>query len=280
MNIITNHPMGKETTFKCGGKARWFAVVQDLNSFANILKLHCDKPYYILGNGSKTLCSDKGFDGLVISTKNLNNISLDNDLVVCECGVNLFSLNYFLAENSLKGLEWSQGIPASVGGAVNMNAGAFEFSIGQFVEKVEVFEKNERKILDKSEISFAYRYSSLKNIPIFRVWFKFEKGDKKEILERQSYYLNKKTTTQPMEFGSAGSIFKRNGEIIPAKIIDNLGLKGVRIGGAEISEKHCGFIVNKKNASATDVINLIKLIKTKVKNETGIEFEEEIIIME
>ena len=277
---MSNHPMGKETTFKCGGKARWFVEVQDLLTFANLLKLHTDKPYYILGNGSKTLCSDKGFDGLVISTKKLNKIEFDNDLVVCECGVNLFALNHFLAENSLKGLEWSQGIPASVGGAVIMNAGSFEFSVGQFVEKVEIFDNDTTKILDKSQLNFSYRNSSLKGVPVFRVWFKFEKGDKQEILNLQSYYLNKKTSTQPMDFGSAGSIFKRQGDIIPVKIIDKMGLKGVRIGGAEISEKHCGFIINKNNATATDIISLINLVKSKVKDATGIEFEEEIIIME
>lgn len=280
MNIISNYPMAKETTFKCGGIAKWFVEVQDLTSFANILKLHTNKLYYILGNGSKTLCNDKGYNGLVISTKKLNNICLENGLVVCECGVNLFALNHFLAENCLKGLEWSQGIPASVGGAVNMNAGSFEYSVGQFVEKVEVFENGECKILNKNQINFGYRFSSLKNIPIFRVWFKFEKGEKSEILDLQNYYFNKKTTSQPMEFGSAGSIFKRKGDIIPAKIIDKLGLKGVKIGGAEISYKHCGFIVNKNNATASDVINLINLIKTTIKNKTGIELEEEIIIME
>lgn len=278
MKIQTNYPLAKETTFKCGGKAKFYVEVENLAEFFNILKFHTGK-LYILGGGSKTLCVDDGFDGLVISTKKLNSIQFDGDLVMCECGAKLADLNAFCVKNNLTGLEFSMGIPASVGGAVCMNAGSFGGEIGNFVQKVEVFENFAPKILHHSELKFAYRFSSLKNKHISKIWFKLAKAKKCDIIRLQEFYLDKKTSTQPVCVGSAGSIFKRQGDVIPSKIIDNLGLKGRKIGGAEVSAMHSGFIINSGGATATDVINLIDVIKEKVKLECGITLEEEVIIL-
>lgn len=148
MEIISGYPMANATTFKCGGTAKWFACPADLFEFASLLNLHQGKKFFILGNGSNTLCPDEGYDGLVICTKDLNEIEIENDLVVCESGVDLFKLNSFLAENNLSGLEWSYGIPGTIGGAVVMNSGAFGSCMSEYIDKVEIFVKNLTKTLN------------------------------------------------------------------------------------------------------------------------------------
>ncbi|MDD3232055.1 MAG: UDP-N-acetylmuramate dehydrogenase [Clostridia bacterium] len=279
MNIISSFPMSKVTSFKCGGLAKWFVCPDDLKDFESILKLHNGKKFYILGNGSNTLCPDDGYDGLVISTSNLKKIKKDGNIVVCECGVNLFALNDFLRENGLGGLEWSYGIPGTVGGATIMNSGAFEKDISEFVEKVEIFDDGKVIVLDKNEISFSYRKSSLKDFPIFRVWLKLFFSEKETIKELQDFYFEKRNSKQPLNYPSAGSIFKRGEDFFPAEIIDKLGLKGYKIGGAQISEKHSGFIINQGEATATDIMKLINLIEDTVFNKKNIKLEREIIIM-
>lgn len=284
MKIERNHFLSQETSFKCGGKASFYCEVEDIIEFCNLLKFH-KGDLYILGNGSKTLCSDKGFDGLVISTKKLNNMVVCQEsdkspvLLECECGVKFDDLHKFCIKNELGGLEFLVGIPASVGGAVVMNAGAFGDETGNFVEKVEIFENNALKILDKSEINFSYRNSSLKNKFITKVWFRVAKSEKNDIINKQNHFLKKRSQSQPQGVANAGSIFKRKGDVIPSKIIDELGLKGLRVGGAEISTVHAGFIVNLGNATAEDVIQLINKVKERVLNERGIELENEIIIL-
>ena len=280
MNIVSSYPMASATTFKCGGIAKWFVCPDDLFEFASLLKLHQGKKYFILGNGSNTLCPDKGYDGLVICTKNLNRIKHNQTTVVCESGVDLFNLNSYLAENNLGGLEWSYGIPGTIGGATFMNSGAFGSNMSDFIEKVEIFEDNKTKLLNKNEINFSYRKSSLQGFPIFKVWLNLKKSDKENIIKQQNLVFEERKLKQPLTYPSAGSVFKRDENIIPAKIIDKLGLKGVKIGGAEISKKHSGFIVNSGGATSTDVLNLIKLIQEAVLGKENIRLEQEIIIME
>lgn len=280
MNIISGYPMASATTFKCGGMARWFVCPDDLFEFASLLKLHQGKKFFILGNGSNTLCPDEGYDGLVICTKNLTRIRQVEATVVCESGVDLFQLNSYLAENNLGGLEWSFGIPGTVGGATYMNSGAFGSSISDFIEKVEVFENNKMKLLHRKEIKFSYRKSSLKNLPIFRVWLRLTPSKKEDIIKKQEEYFEERKQKQPLTYPSAGSVFKRAKDVVPAKVIDKLGLKGVKIGGAEISTRHSGFIINSGGATATDILNLIKLIQDTVLSKENICLQKEIVIME
>lgn len=279
MNILSNYSLAKECTFKCGGNARWFCMVESLKEFENLLKLHQNNPLFILGNGSNTLCSDKGYSGLVICTKKLTGVRIEGELVECESGVNLFKLNQILAENGLTGLEWSYGIPATIGGAAAMNAGSFGYEIGDFIEKIEVWD-GKIKVLNRENLNFSYRNSNLKGVVILKVWLRLKPGKTREITAKMQEYLQIKQQKQPLGYGSAGSVFKRKGEIIPAKIIENLGLKGFGIGGAEISEVHSGFIINKNGATATDIVKLVDFIKNKVKIEIGIDLEEEIILLE
>lgn len=278
MKILTNKSMANQTTFNCGGKAKYFVEVENFVEFENILKLHKGK-YYILGNGSKTLCKDSGYDGLVISTKKLSTFSQNGEKIIASCGAKLCEINAYCQKNGLSGLEFSYGIPASVGGAVVMNAGAFGDEIGNYVESVEIFENGKNVVLSKQNIVFSYRSSSLKNKNIEKVVFKLKYGDSKKIKEAQEMFWNKRKDSQPLEKYSAGSVFKRTENIIPAKIIDKLGLKGVKIGGAEISQKHSGFIVNNGNATATDVLSLINLIEEKA-SLLGISLEKELIVLE
>lgn len=280
MKILPFFSLKNETTFGCGGKARWFCRVQNIQEFISLLSLHKDKKLYILGGGSKSLCPDSGFDGLVISTKNLNHISFSNGLIVCESGVMLDKLLDFCLANNLSGLEWAAGIPASLGGMAVMNAGAFSHEIGEFIEKIEIYDGKKTILMQKQDITFSYRDSSLKGKSIIRIYLKLTKSTKEEISEKITYYKSKKSTNQPIEKLSAGSIFKREKNVIPAKIIDKLGLKGATIGGAKVSDKHCGFIVNTGTATATDVITLIEQVRSKVETETGVILKNELIIME
>lgn len=277
MKILKDYPLAKECTFNLGGRARWFCAVENMAEFKNLLSLHKGR-LYILGGGSKTLCKDEGYEGLVISTKKLSNISFDGELVACEAGVSFDALKNFCIEHSLSGLEWTAGIPASVGGAVVMNCGSFGHEFSESVQKVEIFENGRVQVLPKTALEFSYRNSSLKAKAVLRVWLKLEKaeGVKKGFQE----FLNKKTALQPKAVGSVGSIFKRSGDVIPAKLIDKLGLKGVKIGQAEVSTLHSGFIINRGGATATDVLALIDLIKKTVYDKCGVVLENEVIVLE
>jgi len=282
MKIERNHYFSQETTFKCGGKAAFYCEVESITEFCNLLKFHKGE-LYILGGGSKTLCRDAGFDGLVISTKKLDKISICESetalLLECESGVRFDKMHEYCAENGLGGLEFLAGIPASAGGAAVMNAGAFGDEVGSYIEAVEVFEDGGLKILGKENLQFSYRNSSLKNKFITKVWFRVAKSQKNDIINKQNLFLARRAASQPKGLASAGSVFKRKGDVIPAKIIDELGLKGMREGGAAVSEVHAGFIVNLGNATADDVVRLIEKVRARVLAERGIELENEINII-
>ena len=279
MKILSNVPLKNKTTFRCGGTAKWFAEPDNFIEFETLLKLHKGR-LFILGGGSKTICVDTGFDGLVISTKNLSKIYMEKGAVVAEAGATFEKLRAFCTQNALSGLEWSAGIPASVGGAVVMNAGAFGHDFSESVLKVEIFENGKRKLLEKSDITFSYRNSSLKGKTVLRVWLGLEKSSSKEVQESYLKHLAEKEKNQPVCAGSAGSIFKRSENVILAKIIDKLGLKGVKIGGAEVSTHHSGFIINTGTATASEVLSLVEFIRQKVLEKTGVVLENELIVLE
>lgn len=280
MKILCDVPMGTKTTFGCGGNARWFCQVADFAEFETLLRLHKGKKLFVLGAGSKTLCADDGFDGLVICTTSLQGINKQDELVVCDAGVSFDALRQYCEQNGLSGLEWSAGIPASVGGAVVMNAGAFGHEFCECVEKVEVFADGKRQILQKEQIQFAYRHSSLKDKVVFRVFLRLVPANSASVRQKYERHHQTKLARQPVGVGSAGSVFKRSDDVIPAKIIDKLGLKGVKIGQAEISKLHSGFIVNMGGATATDVLALVDLVQKKVQTAIGYILEKEIVVME
>jgi len=274
IEFYKNKNIKNYNTFKINAYARYFVLPKNITELKNVLKIcktHKLK-YFILGNGSNLLFSDKLYNGIIISLKKLNSISIKNNLLEVESGANLVYLNCFLAKNNLSGLEWSYGIPATVGGAIKMNAGAFGHCIFEYTKEIKMLINN--KIATLNKFNYSYRNSNLPNGIILSVVLNLTIKPSIEIFRKMNFYLNSRKKKQP-HFSSAGSIFKRN-NIIPAKIIDNLGLKGLRVGGAEISKKHAGFIINKHNATSTDIYTLIKIIKAFAKYN-GYNFEEEII---
>ncbi len=262
-------------TFKIGGKGTVLFPKNVFELKRTIKECKNNKlKYFVLGNGSNLLFPDYDLDTILISLKNFNKISKKENFVYFEAGVNMFSLNKFCLENSLTNLEWSFGLPASFGGLVYMNGGAYEHTIFDYIRRVKVLNDNKVVWLKKNDIQFTYRKSNISGI-ILGGEIILNKSDKKTVENKQKYYFECRKSTQPLNYPSAGSIFKRKNDIIPAKLIDSFNLKGVRIGGAEISKKHAGFIVNVDNAKSIDVRALIDYIKNKV----GIDLEEEIIIL-
>lgn len=284
-SVFLNKSLKTHCSLRVGGIAKHFIVVKNLNALKAIVKRN--KKLIILGAGTNILLKSKKYSRtFIVLAGDFKKIDFktanETIFVKVGAGVNLFSLNNFLKEKEISGLEWSHGIPGTVGGAIIMNAGSFGQEFGNFVSSVKILQNNEVKWV--KNFSFGYRTSSFKRskVIILGCILKLNKGNYKEIESAQKAYFIKKKETQPYGENSAGSVFKHfylNGiKYYPAKIIDNMGMKGVRIGEASVSEKHAGFIVT-KNAKATDVIKLIKLIKKRIKKETGQTLEEEIIII-
>ena len=272
---IKNADLKNYSTFRIGGKGTILfpkCVCELKKVIADCKKNGLD--YFILGNGSNVLFPDYDLKIILISLKNFKKIKKNGDFLQVDAGVNLFFLNKYCLDNCLSGLEWSYGIPASFGGLVHMNGGAYGSSIGEFIERVKVLKNGKVMWIDKNSLNFSYRTSNIDGI-IICAEIHLKSEDKMKIEEKQRYFFECRKSTQPLEYPSAGSVFKRKGEIFPAKIIDNLNLKGTTIGGAEISQKHAGFIINKHNAKAIDVLALISYIKRK----TNLNLEEEIIVL-
>ena len=260
-----------------GGEAKEVVFPKSLKELKEAVA--CPR-FFIIGNGSNIIASDEGYSARIICTKELRKIKYSvvgkDVFLFCEAGVNLFELNRLCAKNNFGGLEFSYGIPGSVGGAVRMNAGAFGGQMSDVVEYVQILENGRLKRIKKFD--FSYRHSGLEDKIIYSVGLKLKLSQ--GVKERQENYLNERKAKQPYAYRSAGSVFKRTGELIPAQIIDKLGLKGVKRNGAEISKVHAGFIVNNGGAKASDIKELIALIKEKVKAKTGVELIEEVVYLE
>lgn len=273
------------STMKTGGRAKYIVFPRDCDEVLQVLEI-CRKnsfTFFILGNGSNVLFSDDGFDGVLISLKNLNKISQVNETEVwVEAGANLFTLNMTLMRLGLSGLEFCYGIPASIGGFVYMNGGCFGYEIGEFVEEIIVLDGMKERLLKKEELEFSYRHSNLQDYIILNIKLKLKQGESKEIMQKMEENLKRKRETQPCDLPSLGSVFKviqGANPIYPAKLIDSMGLKGVTINGAEVSKKHAGFIVNTGNATSRDVLMLVEFLENKFE-EVGLKFQREIIVLD
>lgn len=266
-------------SFKIGGRANSICFPNNEKEFLKEIT-RCQnngKKFYILGNGSNVLFLDRGFAGKIISTRLLNKIYLQNDEICCEAGVNLNFLCKYCAEHGLMGIENLFGIPGTVGGAVVMNAGAYGCEICKFIKKIRIFKNG--KIIEKTAKKFSYRKGPLTdNEILLSVTFSLNKGKKENIQDLQNCVMKKRRESQPLNMPSAGSVFKRGKDFFPAKLIDEWGLKGFKKGGAMISNKHAGFIVNFGNATSEDVLYLINFVETYAK-EKGYNFEREIIVV-
>jgi UDP-N-acetylmuramate dehydrogenase len=270
------------TTFRIGGPAKYFYSAKTKKDIikAILVAKKLNLPFFILTGGSNLLVSDRGFKGLVIRIEN-RELRIKNHTIYAEAGTPLALVVSKARENNLTGLEWAIGIPGMIGGAIKGNAGAFGKSMADIVKSVEVFDVKTEKVkkLSKKDCKFSYKESIFKknpNLIILSVELKLKKGNEKKIKEKLKEYLDYRKKTQPLGFFSAGSIFKNPKGFFVGELGEKCGLKGKKIGQAEISEKHANFIVNLGKAKAKDVIELIKLIKRKVKNKFNIELEEEI----
>lgn len=286
--ILQNEPMKKHTTFKIGGNADIMVKAKTKEEIIFTYNYAKQKniPFYIIGKASNLLVKDNGIRGIVIKNicDDIKILKKENDYVEIEVssGTPLVKLANFALENSLEGLEFSFGIPGTVGGAVRMNAGAYGGEMKDCVIQSLVLDKEgKEKILDFQEHNFTYRNSSISNnnYIVLSTKIKLKKGNKEEIKNKMDTNMKARLEKQPYDMPSAGSVFKRGNGFITAAIIDEAGLKGKKVGGAVVSEKHAGFIVNTGNATAKDVIDLIEIIKATVREKFSEELETEVIVV-
>ncbi len=285
LNIETNVSMKEYTTFKAGGETACLVSPSDVKTLSDIVKL-CRKnsiDYYVLGNGSNVLFTDYGYDGLVIHIgETMSVIEEDGDTITAQAGASLPSLAKKAADIGLSGLEFASGIPGSVGGAVVMNAGAYGGEIKDVIAYADVCD-NEGNILrlTSEELGLGYRSSIIqeKEYIVCSACFKLKKGDKKEIKEKMNDYNNRRREKQPLSYASAGSTFKRPEGHFAGQLIEQCGLKGFQTGGAKVSEKHAGFVINTGDATASDILEVIRHVQNTVYENTGIKLETEVKII-
>lgn len=286
--ILKDEPMKKHTSFKIGGKADYFIIINTKEQLINLLKLckDCNKDFFIIGNGTNLLVTDKGFRGVVIKLK-LENIEFeekdDETIISVESGYQLIKLAKDVLEHSLEGLEFASGIPGTIGGAVRMNAGAYGGEIKDVVVSTKYLDVEDYnvKVLNFEEHEFSYRTSIFARKPyvILETTMKLKKGNKDEIKSKMDENNKSRFSKQPIEFANAGSTFKRKEGISTAKLIDESGLKGFCIGDAEVSTKHAGFLINKGNATFEEMESLIQYVQKKIFENYNINIELEVLIV-
>lgn len=285
-DIYINEPMKKHTTFKIGGNADIFAKLRTIEQIKEIIKLSRleNIPLKVIGNGSNILVKDNGIRGIVAKIVSNSYEFLDEETIKVDSGMLNSKVAMVLLEKELTGFEFAAGIPGSIGGALKMNAGAYGGEMKDLVVSTRYIDVNDKessvKEITNEEHDFGYRHSIISdNMIILNTTLKFQKGNKEEIKNLMTKNMNSRIEKQPLDKPSAGSTFKRGDGFITAKLIDDCGLKGYKVGDAQISEKHAGFVVNLGNATANDVIKLTKQVKEKVyeKFNKNIELEIEIL---
>lgn len=281
--IIEENVLLKEyTSYKTGGRAKYFAMcynnddIRQALDFANSNKLD----YEVIGGGSNLLISDDGYNGLIICTAKLNRyiINYGNNIIKCGAGINLADLVYYACSHGLSGMEAMAGIPGSTGGAVKMNAGAYNQEIKDTNIKAALMDKNGSIVIKTNEeIGYGYRLSpGTSGYIVLWAEFLYSRKESEELLDTRKEILEKRKEKQPLHKPSCGSVFKRPEGNYAGTLIEKCGLKGCRIGGAEVSVKHANFILNEDNASSSDIYNLIQHIQKTVYDKTGIKLEPEV----
>ena len=287
-NVKLDEPMSKHTSFKKGGNAEIFVLVNTENQIRRLLNYSKQNSIdlYVIGNGSNLLVSDKGIKGIVakISFEDLVITENDKDIIVeAGAGIKVMALAQLLKSKGISDFEELSGFPGTIGGANYMNAGAYGKEMKDVIIETKALNKETGniEILKNEEQELKYRSSIFKNKKyiILQTKLRLKKGNTEEIEKKMTEYLMQRKEKQPLEYPSAGSTFKRGDGFITAKLIDECGLKGYQIGGAQISEKHAGFIINKDNATTKDILDLIEYTKKKVFEKFGVQIEEEIEII-
>ena len=283
-DIKIDEKLSSYVNFKVGGPADILLIPKSKERVIKSVEVCKENkiPFYLIGNGSNILVRDGGFRGVVISLKEVNTIIVDGDKIEAECGAMLKAVSDKAMENSLTGFEFACGIPGTIGGAVFMNAGAYDGEIAHVIESAEIIDEECNIVrLSNKDLDFGYRSSIVmkKGYTVLSAVFKLEKGQVKTIKELVDDLTNKRESKQPLEYPSAGSTFKRPTGYFAGKLIQDAGLKGYSIGGAAVSEKHSGFVINKGNATAKDITDLIKYIQDEVKRQFGVELHPEVRII-
>ena len=275
--VVANPKMSEYTSYKVGGNAIAIVYPTDLDNLIKLIKFLKENKikYKILGNGSNLIFSDNKYDGIVIKLSEFDKLDISDTVITVGAGYNLSKLSLKTAKMGLSGLEFAAGIPGTVGGAIFMNAGAYKTDIGYIVSEVKVLSPDLTiKTLYNKDLDFHYRSSFLQKNPDYiciEAKLILKQGDSKIIMEIINDRKQRRLLTQPLEYPSAGSVFRNPENDYAGRLIEELGYKGKSLGGACVSEKHANFIINKKNASSADIRNLINEIKDKVKEKYGIE---------
>lgn len=283
--IKINEPMKLHTTFKVGGPADFFVIPNSGEQLSLVVKVCFEfhMPYFILGNGSNILVLDKGFRGVVISTKKLDTCEAIGDYKIrAGAGVMLCDAASFCLEQGLTGMEFACGIPGSIGGAVFMNAGAYEREMKDIFFSADIVKHNgDFSTLYLEDMDFGYRKSNVQKegLIVVSAVLQLKEGEYSEIKSSIDSLTQQRNEKQPMEMASAGSTFKRPPGRFAGKLIMDCGLRGYVLGGAQVSDKHCGFVINRGNATAKDILDLIEHIKNTVKEKSGVNLESEVRII-
>lgn len=283
--LLLEEPMSRHTSFRIGGSADMMAMPKNEAELSNLLQKAAANniPVTLIGNGSNLLVRDKGIRGLVIKLGNmLNEILVDGNKITFGSGVSLALASRKAAENSLSGMEFAVGIPGSIGGAVYMNAGAYDGEMANVVAAVRVMDATGKvTIMSAEELRFGYRKTALQEsgLIVTSVTVVLQKAEQQKIMAKMDDFSQRRISKQPLELPSAGSMFKRPPGYFAGTLIEQTGLKGYSVGGAQISEKHAGFVVNTGNATAADVLGLIKDVQDRVLAAHGVLLQPEVLVI-
>ena len=281
-SILIDEPMSRHTTFRVGGPADFFVIPKAKEEVRDVVRIckEAGMPYYIIGNGSNLLVSDAGYRGVIVQIyKEMNEVKVEGDLVKAQAGALLSGIAAKALGAELSGFEFASGIPGTIGGACVMNAGAYGGEMKDVLESVTVL-TGEGKIIElgRNELELGYRTSVIakKGYIVLGAVLKLERGDGEKIKTYMDELKEKRVTKQPLEYPSAGSTFKRPEGYFAGKLIEDAGLRGFQVGGAQVSEKHCGFVINRDHATAADIMELMRQVQIRVKENSGVDLEPEV----
>lgn len=280
--VLTEEPLNQHTTFRVGGPADYFVMPNKIEEVKAVVDLcqGANMPYYVLGNGSNLLVSDKGYRGVIIQIyKEMNDIQVVGDCIRAQAGALLSKIGSVALEARLAGFEFVAGIPGTVGGAVVMNAGAYGGEMKDILASATVLTPDGEVIkLTNEELELGYRTSIIlkKAYIVLEAVYQLKPGDQETIRAKMTELKVQRVTKQPLEYPSAGSTFKRPEGYFAGKLIQDAGLRGFQVGGAQVSEKHCGFVINKDHATAADIVALMNQVSEKVMQEFGVRLEPEV----
>lgn len=283
--LLFHEPMNRHTTFQVGGEAECMAVVETQDELSQLVSYlgRIEQEYFVLGNGSNLLVGDKGYRGIVVKLgPRLSAVRVEQDHIAAGAGALLSQVAFAARDAGLSGMEFAAGIPGSIGGGIVMNAGAYGGEMKQIVQMVRVMDKEgEILTLDNDTMEFGYRTSIIRNRPfiVLGVVLKLTPGNRDEISAKMEELMKQRKSKQPLEYPSAGSTFKRPEGYYAGKLIMDAGLRGYRIGGAQVSEKHCGFVINSGGASAADIREVIEEVQERVRDRFHVRLEPEVIFL-